>query len=116
MIPKHIVRALRERDGNVCAWSGLESDTLVPHHRANRGAGGFKAGDKLSNLVLVDSIANGRFESDLQRRAQLLGFKISRYADPQSIPIFHQCFGGWVLLLDDGSVTKLGDVAEDSVV
>ena len=111
MVPKAVVRALRERDGDVCAWSGLETDTLVPHHRANRGAGGYKAGDRLSNLVLVDSIANGRFESDLDRRAKLLGFKISRYADPQSIPIFHQGFGGWVLLHDDGTVTNLGNEA-----
>jgi len=106
MVPKAVVRALRERDGDVCAWSGVETDTLVPHHRANRGAGGFKAGDRLSNLVLVDAIANGRFEHDLQHKAKLLGFKISRYADPESIPLFHKAWG-WVLLKDDGSVVRL---------
>lgn len=107
MIPKKIVEALRARDGDVCAFTGVTSDRLVPHHRANRGHGGFKAGDKLSNLVLVDSIVNGRFEDDLQKKAQLLGFKISRYAEPESIPILHKGFSGWVLLKDDGSVVNL---------
>lgn len=101
------MQALRERDGDVCAFTGVESDRLVPHHRANRGHGGFKAGDRLSNLVLVDSIVNGRFEHDLQKKAQLLGFKISRYAEPDSIPILHKGFNGWVLLKDDGSVVEL---------
>lgn len=108
MLDKKLIAKLRERDGDVCAWSGIETETLVPHHRANRGAGGFKGADRLSNLVLVDSIANGRFESDLQRRAQLLGFKISRYADPESIPLFHKVHG-WVLLKDDGSMVFLGE-------
>ena len=105
---KKLLDALRARDGDVCAWSGVETETLVPHHRANRGAGGFKGADRLSNLVLVDSIANGRFESDLQKRAQLLGFKISRYADPESIPLFHKVHG-WILLKDDGSMVILGE-------
>lgn len=105
-VSKKLLAALRDRDGDVCAWSGVSTDTLVPHHRANRGAGGFKGADRLSNLVLVDSIANGRFESDLQERAKILGFKISRYADPESIPMFHKVWG-WVLLKDDGKVVKL---------
>lgn len=105
-VDKKLMAALRARDGEVCAWSGMETDTLVPHHRANRGAGGFKGADRLSNLVLVDSVANGRFEADLQDKAKLLGFKISRYADPESIPMFHKLWG-WVLLKDDGSVVRL---------
>ena len=108
MLDKKLLAALRARDGDVCAWSGIETETLVPHHRANRGAGGFKGADRLSNLVLVDSIANGRFESDLQQKAKLLGFKISRYADPESIPLFHKVHG-WVLLKDDGSMVILGE-------
>ena len=108
MLDKKLLAALRARDGDVCAWSGIETETLVPHHRANRGAGGFKGANRLSNLVLVDSIANGRFESDLQQRAKLLGFKISRYADPESIPLFHKVHG-WVLLKDDGSMVILGE-------
>jgi hypothetical protein len=108
VLDKKLLAALRARDGDVCAWSGIETQTLVPHHRANRGAGGFKGADRLSNLVLVDSIANGRFESDLQQKAKLLGFKISRYADPESIPLFHKVHG-WVLLKDDGSMVILGE-------
>ena len=107
-VPKKLMQALRERDGDVCAFTGVESDRLVPHHRANRGAGGYKAGDRLSNLVLVDSIVNGRFEHDLQKRAQLLGFKISRYSDPEAVSLFHKVHG-WVLLKDDGSMVMLGD-------
>ena len=106
MLDKKLLAALRERDGDVCAWTGLETDTLVPHHRANRGAGGFKGADRLSNLILVDSVVNGRFENDLQRRAQLLGFKISRYSDSEAISLFHKVHG-WVLLKDDGSMVIL---------
>lgn len=106
MLDKKLLAALRERDGDVCAWTGLETDRLVPHHRANRGAGGFKGADRLSNLILVDSVVNGRFENDLQRRAQLLGFKISRYSDPEAISLFHKVHG-WVLLKDDGSMEIL---------
>jgi hypothetical protein len=106
VLDKKLLAALRERDGDVCAWTGLETDRLVPHHRANRGAGGFKGADRLSNLILVDSVVNGRFENDLQRRAQLLGFKISRYSDPEAISLFHKVHG-WVLLKDDGSMEIL---------
>lgn len=108
MLDKKLLAALRDRDGDVCAWSGIETETLVPHHRANRGAGGFKGADRLSNLVLVDSIVNGRFESDLQHKAKLLGFKISRYSDPEAISLFHKVHG-WVLLKDDGSMVILGE-------
>lgn len=100
---------LRVRDKGVCAYTGLASDRLVPHHRANRGMGGARSSDALSNLVLVDSLINGRFEDDLQRLAQERGFKISRYALPGSIPLFHAGYGSWVLLDDEGKVQILND-------
>ena len=109
MIPKRMLDALRVRDGNVCAFTGVESDRLVPHHRANRGHGGSRAGNTLSNLVLVDSIVNGRFEDDLAPVAREFGFKISRYAVPASIPLKH-AIHGWVLLDDYGNRVCLDSV------
>lgn len=107
VLSKKLHKQVYDRDKGVCAYTGLASDRLVVHHRANRGMGGAKSADVLSNLVLVDSILNGRFEHDLQTEATELGFKISRYARPESIPLFHRGYGGWVLLNNDGKVTVL---------
>lgn len=109
VISKKLYALVFERDKGICAYSGVSSDRLVVHHRANRGMGGAKSADVLANLVLVDSILNGRFEDDLQTQAGELGFKISRYARPDSIPLYHAGYGEWVLLTNDGKVKILND-------
>lgn len=97
------MRALRERDGNVCAWTGQESDRLVPQHRSNRGMGGSRAKNRLSNAVLLDSLINGSIESDpaMQAEAKRRGIKVSGFADPAQVPILHAVHG-WCRLDDDG--------------
>lgn len=103
-VPKALLAALDRRDGHVCAYSGLESDTLVPHHRANRGMGGGK--HEIANLVWLDSIINGRVEHDLQTEALARGVKISKYADPATAPIMHSVHG-LVYLTNDGGVVAV---------
>lgn len=58
--PKTVTAALRRamdaRDGHRCAWpdywhAGCAAETLVPHHRVNRGMGGRPSLNRLSNLV-----------------------------------------------------------------
>ncbi|GAB3125818.1 hypothetical protein [Glaciibacter psychrotolerans] len=107
--PKATLRAIEERDGHRCAWSGVDSDTLVPQHRQG-GMGGRKNKHRLSNVVWLDSIRNGLIESDpeLQAEAVRRGIKVSGFADPSTVPIEHASHG-WCLLTDDGRVIEIGE-------
>ncbi|ROS52948.1 hypothetical protein [Frigoribacterium sp. PhB24] len=100
--PRGLLAVLEQRDGRRCAWTGQESDRLVPQHRQG-GAGGRKNKHRPSNVVWLDSILNGRIEAeaDLQAEALRRGIKISGFADPTATPIQHAVHG-LVLLDDDG--------------
>ena len=99
------VKAIRERDDNRCAMCGEEGDDLVPHHRANRGMGGRRSLNRLSNGVLLHSLENGLVESDPEMAvlARTKGIKISGHDEPSHIPIRHAVHGR-VLLDDDGGI------------
>lgn len=96
------VRKLRERD-SYC-WHCGATDTLVPHHRANRGVGGSKVLDTLQNVILVCSRFNGEMESDanVANWARDLGIKLSKYAAP-SAPVFDNYAKVWYLLDTKGN-------------
>lgn len=100
--PKKTLVDLEERDGRRCAWTGEESDTLVPQHRQG-GMGGRKDKHQLSNVVWLTSIRNGLIESDPAAQAEAVrrGIKISGFADPRTIPIIHAVHGE-VWLTNDG--------------
>jgi len=104
------VRAIRERDGNVCAWTGVESDRLVPQHRANRGMGGSRKANRLSNGLLLDSLINGQIEADagMAAEARRRGIKISLHADPRLVPVLYPD-GLFYWLLDDGTRIPVGE-------
>ena len=91
-----------DRDGH-CPHCGRTDDTLVPNHRANRGVGGFKAGDKPANIVVLCSRANGLIEADAQEAetARRFGWKISRYDDPANVPVYDAVTGRWWFLDND---------------
>jgi len=55
---------LLERDGGRCYHCGAAGDNLVPQHRINRGMGGSKERERLSNIITLCSIVNGLLESD----------------------------------------------------
>jgi hypothetical protein len=93
----------RFRDRDVRCWHcGSDGDDLIPHHRANRGHGGFKAGDRPSNCLVFCSISNGLLESDpvLAETARRFGWKLSRYDDPCKVPVWDVWSGSWFLLDD----------------
>jgi hypothetical protein len=106
--PKALLKALDNRDGHRCAWheGGLcDQQTLVPHHRANRGMGGRKSANVMSNLVWLCSEMNGRIEAQALFASVARGraIKISSHDNPEHVPIIHAVHGR-CLLLDDGSV------------
>jgi hypothetical protein len=94
-------KALFERDSHRCWHCGSEEVTV--QHRANRGMGGSKEMDNAANLILLCWFVNFEMEaSDKKaREAELYGWKISRYADPTSIPVWHYPSQSWILLNDD---------------
>lgn len=102
-LTKKHVAALRVRDENRSAWTGEESDTLVPQHRANRGMGGSRKANTLSNVVLLESRINSLIESDPEWQAEAVrrGIKVSKFADPRMVPVEHAVHG-LVWLTDDG--------------
>lgn len=108
-LPKKLLKALEVRDGRACAWhpEGMcDPETLVPQHRSNRGMGGRKSLNRLSNVVLLCSSTNSLIESDsgYADQARGLGIKISSHAEPSKEPITHAVHGR--VYLDD-----LGGVA-----
>lgn len=106
MVSPALRRALDKRDGHRCAWHILcNEDSLVPHHRSNRGMGGDKSKDRLSNLVWLCSMTNGLLEADsaTAKRGRQLGIKLSLHADPAREPIRHSVHG-LCLLDDEGNV------------
>lgn len=66
--------------------------------------GGSKSKHRLSNVVWLESVLNGLIESSpsLQAEAKERGIKISRHADPETIPVQY-ADGTWWLLRDDGT-------------
>lgn len=112
--PKELLTALDARDGHRCAWTGRESDTLVPQHRQG-GMGGRRGKHRLSNVVWLDSIINGRIEAepDWQLEAARRGIKISLHDDPEDVPVLHAVHG-FVLIDDAGDVTRVGYGPEEA--
>ena len=83
-----------------CPHCGTTDDTLVPQHRANRGHGGFKAGNQPSNIMVMCAQINGDIESnaDWASLAREYGWKLRRHEDPSKTPFFDMAHGGWFLL------------------
>ena len=95
------LKKLRKRDG--WCWHCGEINDLVPHHRANRGFGGYKALDNLQNIILVCALYNGLMESDAKvaAEARRLGHKISKFSDPAEL-VFDNITQLWYQLDADG--------------
>lgn len=109
MVTKALRTAMDARDGRVCAWHGQEcgTETLVPHHRVNRGQGGRPSLNRLSNLVWLCSHLNGLIEADSEWAdlARDRGVKLSGHAEPTAELIVHAVHGR-VYLLDDGTTQE----------
>lgn len=109
-VSKPLLRALEERDGRVCAWHGSScgTETLVPHHRSNRGMGGDKSKNRLSNIVWLCAVTNGLIESDAEwaARARNLGIKLSIHDYPPGALIDHALHGPCWLDDNGGVLTR----------
>ncbi|MEV7827526.1 hypothetical protein [Microbacterium enclense] len=94
---------LRTRDNDRCVWTGNHTDRLIPQHRVNRGMGGNRHLNVLTNGLLLDSIINGLIESDptLGVVAKAFGIKVERWADPTDVPVFYAHEHAWYALEGD---------------
>lgn len=92
-------QAVLERDNYQCPMCLRRADTV--NHRANRGHGGHKASNTLSNACAICWACNGLIESDaaLAQEAIRRGVKVSRYDDAKAMPYQHPMYG--LVLLDD---------------
>ena len=100
MTPKQFRRYVDRDKG--CVHCG-RTDTIVPHHRGNRGMGGSKARDVPSNIIVMCSYWNGIMESDA-RAAQIAreyGWKVSSHDTPKEREIYYPSEGVWYRLDDD---------------
>jgi hypothetical protein len=88
-----------DRDGG--CYHCDTTETIVPHHRANRGMGGSKIRDVPSNIITLCSEFNGLIESNatLAELARAYGWKLTAGQDPKLTPVFAR--GRWWLLDDN---------------
>ena len=101
--PKRTLDIVERRDGRRCVMGSPYAHRLVPQHRQG-GAGGRANKHRPANVLWLDSIMNGRIESEshLANVARVLGVKISLHADPEQIPVFFARERSWFRLAGDG--------------
>lgn len=106
-------KKIMERDGYLCVpHAGTCGGGLVVHHRANRGMGGRKSADTLSNGLTVCSDWNARVEADsaLAEQARGYGWKIPTSWPPEHASIYYPVLGRNFYLDDDGGMRGTEDV------
>jgi len=105
MNPKTFSKFLRRDIG--CVHCGVV-DTAVPHHRANRGMGSFKALNNPANIIVMCSYFNGLIESSAKAAelARKFGWKLESWEDPEMVPFYAD--GEW-WMLDDNFGNTGGD-------
>jgi len=104
MISKAMKEKLIKRDP-YCVHCGEDTD-LVIHHRKNRGMGGSKELDRMSNLMRICAGYNGMMESSagMADIAREMGHKLLQWQDFTE-PLYDECNGNWYVLDDMGNKT-----------
>lgn len=106
MISKAMKLKLEQRDP-YCVHCG-ETNELVIHHRKNRGMGGSKNLDNLSNLMRICTWYNNFIEASATAAdvAREHGHKLRQW-DDFTFPIKDECNGVWYVLDDLGNKTEV---------
>jgi hypothetical protein len=106
MTPKEFAKYLTRDVG--CYHCGITDDTLIPQHRANRGAGGSKLRDKPANIIVFCSAANGLLESDaaLATQGRAYNWKLYSWQNPELEPVYETHTDSW-WLIDNNYKRKL---------
>lgn len=105
---KSVLEALRVRDSH--CWLTGQTENLVPHHRKNRGMGGRKSLDILSNLILVSADYNLQMESDSKVAWKALEYRHKiRQGDSFDEPVFDAHLQMWFVLDNEGRKTYAPD-------
>lgn len=111
------INAVIARDGDRCVIAGPHclGDALYADHRANRGNGGSKVLDSITNLIAACALCNGgKEDADGEYRADLIarGVRIEKDSTnaktverARTTPVTFPDGSRW-LLLDDGTRTN----------
>lgn len=98
---KSLLKQLLERD-KYC-WHCGDTETLVPHHRKNRGMGGRKSLDTPNNLILVCAEYNYLMEADSKVLFEALTYKHKlKQTDWLFEPCFDKVANLWFVLDNEG--------------
>ena len=86
-----------------CWHCGSTDETLIPHHRKNRGMGGSKLLNNPANIIVMCAAINLAMEADpgLAEAAHKYGWKLDGWADPVTRPVFDRSKGVWFYLDND---------------
>lgn len=100
-------RIILERDKR-CQMRTCQKPSEVANHRGNRGSGGYGGANRIANGCGLCHYHNLLIEVDAGQAglARYWGIKISRFADPATVPMMHREHGR-VYLRDDGSVVPV---------
>jgi len=104
-LPLLSVARLARRDGGpqpYCLHCGVE-EGLGVQHRGVKGMGGSNTAERASNGIILCNLFNVAIEMDAAAAefAIAYGWKVSRWADPQTIPVYDSRTGYWWALRDD---------------
>jgi len=104
--PKQFRRFLDRDDG--CVHCG-ETETVVPHHRLNRGMGGSKKLDHPANIIVMCSSYNTLMESNskIADHARSQGWKLRTGDNPATTPVWSVKVMSFVLLTTDYDYQKI---------
>lgn len=101
--PRLTAARLAERDGGPRCWHcGVEAAIGV-QHRGVKGMGGSPDAERPSNGIVLCNALNVAVEQDADVAAwsEAYGWKVSKWVDPATVPVYDAMTGYWWLLLDD---------------
>lgn len=102
-LPPLTVARLALRDGGRTCWHCWEEEAVGVQHRCAKGMGGSRALERLSNGIVLCNAFNVAMEQDdsVAAYAVAYGYKVPRWIDPATVPVYDAHTGFW-WLLDDG--------------